>query len=228
MDQNKIGDLIKKLRKENKLTQEKFAEKYGVTYQAVSKWENGKNIPDISLLKQICVDFNIDINDLLEGNNRKKKKTTLLIIIISITIILGVGLILIFNQDNFTFGTLTTSCSDFKISGSVAYNNTKSYLYISNVDYCGDENNITYKKIECTLYEKKNDIKKTIGKFDYDKEKEITLNAFLSNVTFKIDDFSKECNNIKNDTLYLEINATDNNDKITTYKVPLDLNESCF
>ena len=53
MDQKRIGNLIKELRKKNNLTQEKFAEKYGVTYQAVSKWENGKNIPDISLLKQI-------------------------------------------------------------------------------------------------------------------------------------------------------------------------------
>ena len=68
MDQNKIGNLIKELRKKDNLTQEKFAEKYGVTYQAVSKWENGKNIPDISLLKQICDDYNIDINDLLDGN----------------------------------------------------------------------------------------------------------------------------------------------------------------
>ena len=35
------------------MTQKDFALKFGVTYQAVSKWENGKNIPDISLLKVI-------------------------------------------------------------------------------------------------------------------------------------------------------------------------------
>ena len=50
MDQNKVGNLVKELRKKSGLTQEKFALKYGVTYQAVSKWENGKNIPDIALL----------------------------------------------------------------------------------------------------------------------------------------------------------------------------------
>lgn len=54
MNQEKIGSLIKKIRKENNLTQQDFAKKYGVTYQAVSKWENGKNIPDIALLKEIC------------------------------------------------------------------------------------------------------------------------------------------------------------------------------
>ena len=63
MNQEKIGSLIKKVRKENNLTQQDFAKKYGVTYQAVSKWENGKNIPDIALLKEICGDYNIDINE---------------------------------------------------------------------------------------------------------------------------------------------------------------------
>ena len=75
MDQKRIGNLIKELRKKNNLTQEKFAEKYGVTYQAVSKWENGKNIPDISLLKQICDDYNININDLLEGKNSENNQS---------------------------------------------------------------------------------------------------------------------------------------------------------
>ena len=66
MDQEKIGKLIKEIRKKNNLTQAEFAEKYGVTYQAVSKWENGKNIPDVSLLKEISKDFNVNIEDLLE------------------------------------------------------------------------------------------------------------------------------------------------------------------
>ena len=67
MDQEKIGKIIKEIRKNNNLTQADLANKYNVTYQAVSKWENGKNIPDISILKQMSKDFNIDINDLLDG-----------------------------------------------------------------------------------------------------------------------------------------------------------------
>ena len=67
MNQEKVAEFIKKIRKENHLTQAEFALKYGVTYQAVSKWENGKNIPDISILKQMCEDFQVDLNDLLEG-----------------------------------------------------------------------------------------------------------------------------------------------------------------
>ena len=56
MEQEKIGKFIKKIRVDNGLTQKDLADKLGVTYQAVSKWENGKNIPDIMILKQkrIC------------------------------------------------------------------------------------------------------------------------------------------------------------------------------
>ena len=74
MNQEKIGNLIKEIRKKNNLTQAEFAERYGVTYQAVSKWENGKNIPDIMLLKQISEDFDTPIEALLEGKNVINKK----------------------------------------------------------------------------------------------------------------------------------------------------------
>ncbi len=74
MDQSKIGQLIKKIRKENHLTQQEFASRYGVTYQAVSKWENGKNIPDVALLKQICEDYHMDLNDFLDGDYIPKKR----------------------------------------------------------------------------------------------------------------------------------------------------------
>lgn len=74
MNQERIGQLIKNIRLKSGLTQEKFAQKYGVTYQAVSKWENGKSVPDISILKKISEDANIDLKDLLEGIDVKSKK----------------------------------------------------------------------------------------------------------------------------------------------------------
>ncbi len=74
MNQDKIGNFIKSIRLDNNLTQKEFADKFGVTYQAVSKWENGKNIPDISILKQICDEYNIDINEILNGEKSKKRK----------------------------------------------------------------------------------------------------------------------------------------------------------
>ena len=73
MDNKKIGEFIKNIRKNNNLTQKEFADRYNVTFQAVSKWENGKNIPDISLLKEICKDYDISIDELLGGKERGKK-----------------------------------------------------------------------------------------------------------------------------------------------------------
>ena len=134
MDQNKVGNLIKELRKKNGLTQEKFALKYGVTYQAVSKWENGKNIPDIALLKEICNDYGININDLLDGkvNNKKNNKKVIIIVssIVGFLTVLGVILLIVFHDDSFTFRTLTSNCSNFEISGSIAYNKSNYLILI--------------------------------------------------------------------------------------------------
>lgn len=71
MDEEKVSKLIKESRKKLNLTQEKFAQKYNVTPQAVSKWENGKNLPDITTLKEICKDSNTSIDNLLLGKKNK-------------------------------------------------------------------------------------------------------------------------------------------------------------
>ena len=71
MDQEKFGKLIKEIRKKNNLTQKQFADKYNVTYQAVSKWENGLNMPDILLIRQISKDFNISLDELFDGEYKK-------------------------------------------------------------------------------------------------------------------------------------------------------------
>ena len=77
MNQEKIGKLIKKIRIKNRLSQKDFADKYGVTPQAVSKWETGKNIPDIGVLKEICNDNNLKIDEFLSAKSMKKKNIIL-------------------------------------------------------------------------------------------------------------------------------------------------------
>ena len=54
MDQEKIGKFILELRKEKGMTQQELATKIGITDRAISKWENGKGMPDISLMKPLC------------------------------------------------------------------------------------------------------------------------------------------------------------------------------
>ncbi|MEE3343340.1 MAG: helix-turn-helix transcriptional regulator [Bacilli bacterium] len=236
MNQEKIGKLIKEIRQNNNLTQKQFAHKYGVTYQAVSKWENGKNIPDISLLKEISKDYNIDISDLLEGekkspSNKSNSLSKRLIFLITVLLAIAIGLILYFNninKNNFSFKTLSTSCKNFKISGSIAYSKSKSSIYISQIDYCGQDDKTEYSNIECILYEKENEKEQEINKYTYNKDKKITIEKFLKNVRFKVDNYSRICKKYNDHSLYIKLEAKNNDEKTTTYKIPIKVRDDCY
>lgn len=228
MDQEKIAKFIKDIRKKHNLTQKQFADKYNVTYQAVSKWENALNMPDTSLMKQICKDYNISIDEFLEGEYKKNNKNKLVIILFIVIILLITifTLIIIFNHSqkasDFQFKTLSTECKDFNISGNISYNKNKSAIYITNIKYCGGNDTEVYKKIECVLYESNDNLEKKISSFNSTNEK-IKLEEFLQNVTLSIDNYEKTCKEYSENSLYLSINAMDYNDKVTTYKIPLKL-----
>ena len=229
MNQDKISKVIKNIRKSKGLTQSQFAEKYNVTYQAVSKWENGKSMPDIAILKEICQENNINLDDLLEGKNIKRKNKILLIgAIAAFLLIIIVSLILLGrNKNDFEFKTLSTSCDDFRLYGSIAYNDNKTSIYISNITYCGGNDESKYKSIECTLYEIDNNTKKKVSSYNYQDKESITLEQFLKNVNFNIDHYSKNCRIYKENGLNLEIEATDENSQTTIYKIPLIMEENC-
>lgn len=74
MDQVKIGNFIADLRKEQNLTQRMLAEKIGVTDRAVSKWENGRGLPDVSYMKKLCEILGISVDELLSGERIPKEK----------------------------------------------------------------------------------------------------------------------------------------------------------
>lgn len=139
LNPEKVGKFIKKLRKDNNLTQQKLADKYGVTYQAVSKWENGINLPDVTLIRQMSKDFNISIEDILDGNLITKKKNRnkniligSILLIAIIALIIGTIIIVKNINDNktFKFKTLSTTCNEFNVSGSIAYDKKKSSIFL--------------------------------------------------------------------------------------------------
>lgn len=124
MNQEKIGKYIATCRKKNKLTQEQLAEKLNVTSKSISRWENGKTMPDVSLFNQLCKELNITINDLLSGETtskdnfelsadklvdyskyiKKKEKQKVVILLVGLIILIGLFLIvsiLIFNKTFF-------------------------------------------------------------------------------------------------------------------------------
>ena len=73
MDQIKIGRLIAESRKEKKLTQNELAIMLGVTDKSVSKWENGKCLPDVSLYKDLCEILDITLNEFFSGEKIDEK-----------------------------------------------------------------------------------------------------------------------------------------------------------
>lgn len=73
MDQKRIGSFISELRKEKNMTQKDLAEKLGVTDRAISKWENGRGMPEVSLMKPLCEALGISINELLSGERIEQK-----------------------------------------------------------------------------------------------------------------------------------------------------------
>ena len=232
MENEKIGIFIKDIRTKNKLTQKEFAELFGVTYQAVSKWENGKNLPDINILKDICKKYEISLDEVLNGEEKTKKTKNLvkIVVIVISLIILILGSILIFSnftkEKDFEFKTLSSTCENFKVSGSIAYNDKKSSIYISNVNYCGSDNENKYKVLNCILYEVDDEVKKEVSKHSHTGEG-ITLDEFLSNVTFNIDNYDKLCDTYQENSFVLEVDAIDDNGEIFSHKIPLVLEENC-
>ena len=67
MDQIKIGKFIAEKRRERGLTQAELAERLSITDRAVSKWENGRSMPDSSIMLALCKELKISVTDLLYG-----------------------------------------------------------------------------------------------------------------------------------------------------------------
>lgn len=67
MNQIKIGKFIAEQRKKNNLTQMQLADKLNITDRAISKWENGKAMPDSSIMLDLCNELKISVNELLSG-----------------------------------------------------------------------------------------------------------------------------------------------------------------
>lgn len=72
MDQMKIGSFLKTLRKEKALTQEQLAEQFRVTSRTVSRWENGRNMPDIGILAELAEFYDVDIREIIDGERKSE------------------------------------------------------------------------------------------------------------------------------------------------------------
>lgn len=73
MDQIKIGNFIRDLRKEKGLTQEELAEHFNVARRTVSRWETGTNMPDLGILVEMTDYFDVDLRELFDGERKSEK-----------------------------------------------------------------------------------------------------------------------------------------------------------
>lgn len=76
MNQQKIGALLRDLRKENNLTQAELAEKLGVSNRSISRWENGTTMPDFDLLIELADFYGVDVRDILDGERSEADMDT--------------------------------------------------------------------------------------------------------------------------------------------------------
>lgn len=88
MDQNKIGAFISERRKAKGWTQNQLAERLGITDKAISKWETGRSMPDLSLFIPLCGLLEVTLNELFAGEcipdeNLKEKADEVLMEVIA-------------------------------------------------------------------------------------------------------------------------------------------------
>ena len=69
MNQTSIGSYIARKRKEQNLTQEQLAEQLGVSNKTISKWENGKCMPDYSIIQKLCDTLQVTLPELMDGED---------------------------------------------------------------------------------------------------------------------------------------------------------------
>ena len=72
MNQQKIGEFLKHLRKDKGLTQEQLAEEFGVSSRSVSRWENGNTMPDISIIIELADFYDVDICEIICGERKSE------------------------------------------------------------------------------------------------------------------------------------------------------------
>ena len=137
MNQEKIGKFIADLRKHKKLTQTELAKRIGVSNKTVSKWECGNAIPDYGVFENLCKEFNITVNELLNGEKDKKddkvigeymkmkgKENRNRIIIISVISVLVVlcsffGIYFINSYDKTNMYLLSGETENFKLKNGI-------------------------------------------------------------------------------------------------------------
>lgn len=228
MDREKIGQFILEQRKKLNLTQSELAEQLHVTSQAVSKWENGRGIPDIELLKELSNYFQVDLQEILNGEIKTKEKgfskTWLFCVLFLFLLFLGIWWLFPKQDNSFQFSSLESQHDSFSLKGVVAYNKEKKSLFLSDVKYLSDNEELYYGMI-CTLYEQIGETSQKISACGNDSlpTEGATISDLLSMIEFRLDDYSCTCEKNQCHDLYLDIRLLNQQNQYISYEVPLEV-----
>ena len=156
MNQEKLGKFIASLRKDKKLTQEKFAEILNVDRTTISKWERGISAPDISLLQPICTVFDITVIELLNYEkgveitsekdntieamkyyNKKTQKKYIQIFLVVLLFIVGIFItgVTVTNYNKYEIYEIKSNDKDFSVTGYYFSSKSRDILFVKNIDY---------------------------------------------------------------------------------------------
>lgn len=234
MNEEALSKIIKKIRKDNQLTQQQLANRVGVTYQAVSKWENKRNIPDLSTLRRVSDEFDINIEELLTGSSavRNSQRYRLVLIVVSLLL---VGFVLLSIKlataiDSYALVKVQSANPDFAIEGVAVFGESRSSLQISHIETSLNDTT-SYESLESTIYELDGHKHTQISRCDdivtSNTCSGTPLAELLGNITFSISDLSLGCEAVEQGGLYLQIDAFDSDKKNISYKVPLKIDSGC-
>lgn len=141
MDNKKIGNLIAKLRREKGLTQQELGDMVGIGFRAVSKWERGITMPDISLINELSKILGITSDELLSGelnksvNSKEKNKLSkpikITISIITIIILIITSIIIYQNNKTYLYEITQIDTADYRLEGQIAFERKQMNITIN-------------------------------------------------------------------------------------------------
>lgn len=253
MDQKKIGEFIAHLRKDKELTQAEFGEMVGVTGKAVSRWERGQGLPDISIVNKVSEILGVTTTELLNGEKLAKvteenideitessvefhtsklsKKFKKIVIILVSFIVALIGLLLIIfcvnNYNKCRVYSIKSKFSDVELSGTLTITNNNNSLVLSKFGYNGTSVTDVY-AIEYTLMIGNKTIDKGGSLSDYilsNNSNTINIRKYFETINIYLDNLNdNDINNlINNKAIYIHFKYIGRDDDEYEYDVPLKL-----
>ena len=250
MDQEKMGKLIAKLRKEKKLTQEELGQKLGVNNKTVSKWECGLTTPDISIINALADELGITTRELLLGKKEisvtdsknitkkidftKKNVRFLIFFLIFLLIVLNIILIIFVHNNYNKYGYIKFSLNNksFYSEGYVISQKNKELVFLKDLIYQsvdkGTNKELKINKLKISIINGDKVIFNYTFNEQYDDNgniKNYYISDLLENFSIIVNENKKDSNRIKINKdrfiMFLEYNTNDGEKIHKKYKLSI-------